>query len=69
MTLLHKQLARCAQECRQLDTDRWRLALTNGHELSVSARRDDGFLLLDADTGLSPQADRWIPLEIGRAHV
>jgi hypothetical protein len=62
MTILHKQLARCAGECRQLDTDRWHLALTNGHKLSVSARRDDGFLLLDADTGLSPEADRWIPL-------
>lgn len=62
MTMLHKQLARYAQQCRQLDTDRWQLALTNGHELSVSVRRDDGFLLLDADSGLSPEADRWIPL-------
>lgn len=51
MTMLHEQLARHAQECQQLDADRWRLTLSNGFSLVVSARRDEDFLLLDADTG------------------
>jgi hypothetical protein len=55
---LDKHLARCAQECRQLDADRWSLALTNGHLLTVSARHDEGFLLLDADTGVRPAEER-----------
>jgi len=67
MTMLGKQLASAAQECRQLDADRWDLALTNGRALAVSARRDDGFLLLDADTGVCPAAERLVPL-VGRAH-
>jgi hypothetical protein len=62
MTTLHKELARFAPECRQVDTDHWQLALSNGHALSVSVERDGGLLLLDADTGLSPVADRWVPL-------
>ena len=45
MTMLDKHLARHAQECRQLDADHWDLALSNGHRLAVTARRDDGFLL------------------------
>jgi len=52
--MLDKLLARFAQECYRLDADRWRLTLSNGRALSVSARHDDGFLLLDADTGASP---------------
>ena len=55
MTMLGKQLASAAQECRQLDADRWDLALTNGRALAVSARRADGFLLLDADTAPSAE--------------
>ena len=62
MTMLDKLLARCADDYCQLNADSWLLALTNGHSLAVSARRDEGFLLLDADTGLSPAAERLIPL-------
>jgi hypothetical protein len=58
MTTLHKHLARFAEECQQLTADRWRLALTNGQSLTVSALRDEGFLLLDADTALIPAAER-----------
>jgi hypothetical protein len=65
MTMLDKQLARSAQECQRLDADHWRLALTNGDSLTVSARRDEGFLLLDADTGVSPAAERLVPLVEG----
>ena len=52
--MLDKLLARYAQEYVRIDADSWRLALTNGHSFAVSARRDDGFLLLDADTGAKP---------------
>jgi hypothetical protein len=62
MTLLHKQLARCAQECQQLDAHSWRLTLSNGFSLEVLARRDEDFLLLDADTGLSASIERLVPL-------
>jgi hypothetical protein len=62
MTMLDKQLARSAQECQRLNADLWLLALTNGHSLVVSAQRDEGFLLLDADTGVSPPAERLVPL-------
>ncbi len=62
MTMLDKHLARFAQECQRLDADRWRLALTNGHSLTVSARRDEDFLLLDADTGVRPAAELLVPL-------
>jgi hypothetical protein len=62
MTMLEKHLARYAQECQQVDADRWLLALTNGQLLTVSARRDEGFLLLDADTGISPAPERLVPL-------
>jgi len=65
MTTLDKQLARSAQECQRIHADHWRLALTNGHMLTVSARRDEGFLLLDADTAVSPAADRLVPLVEG----
>jgi hypothetical protein len=67
MTMLDKHLARHAQECRQLDADHWDLALSNGHRLAVTARRDDGFLLFDGDTGVSPAAERLAPL-VGNAH-
>jgi len=56
VSTLDKQLARLADECRRLDADHWRLALTNGHELSVSAKHDEGFLLLDADAGVDVTA-------------
>ena len=62
MSTLHKQLARCSQDCRRLDADHWRLALTNGASLTVSARRDEAFLLLDADLGLYPAVERLVPL-------
>jgi Putative bacterial sensory transduction regulator len=62
MSVLDKQLARFSQECRRLDADRWRLALTNGASLTVSARRDEDFLLLDADPGLCPAPERLVPL-------
>ena len=35
MTALEKHLGRFAQECRRQDADRWQLALSNGHALSV----------------------------------
>jgi hypothetical protein len=62
MSMLDKQLARFAQECHRLNADHWRLALTNGNCLTVSARRGEGFLMLDADTGISPAAKSLIPL-------
>jgi len=62
MTTLHKQLARYAQECQRLDADQWRLTLSNGFSLAVSARRDEDFLLLDADTGVSPSMERLVAL-------
>jgi hypothetical protein len=62
MSVLDKQLARFSQECQRLDADRWRLALTNGASLTVSARRDEDFLLLDADPGLCPAPERLVPL-------
>jgi hypothetical protein len=65
MTTLDKQLARSAQECQRIHADHWSLALTNGCALKVSARRDEGFLLLDADTAVSPAADRLVPLVEG----
>lgn len=61
MTTLDKQLARSAQDCERLHADHWRLALTNGYALTVSARRDEGFLLLDARTDISPTAERLVP--------
>ncbi len=54
--MLDKQLARLSQECQRIDADRWRLALSKGHALTVSVRRDDGFLLLDAEAGVLPAA-------------
>ena len=57
MTALDKQLARHAAQCERLDASRWELALTNCHELTVSVRRDEPFLLLDADTCLRPGPD------------
>jgi len=60
--MLDKLLSRFAQECSRVDADHWRLALTNGHALNVSARRDQGFLLFDADTGVSPAAEHLVPL-------
>ena len=68
MTTIDKQLARHADEYRQLGADCWALALSNGRALAVTARRDDGFLLLDADTGVSPAAGRLAPL-LERAHA
>lgn len=62
MSWLGKQLANGAQKCRRLDSDRWQLALTNGHEVAVSARRDEDFLLLDAATGIFPARGKLIPL-------
>jgi len=51
---VEKQLANAADFFRQTHADRWALSLTNGHSLSVTAQRADGFLLLDADTGCPP---------------
>lgn len=51
---------------RAAGRDHWRLALTNGHSLAVSARRDEGFLLLDADTGVSATLEQLAPL-VGRS--
>jgi hypothetical protein len=62
MTTVDKQLARFAKECRRVDADRWQLALSNGYELALSARRADGFLLLDAETGEIPVPDRLLSL-------
>lgn len=62
MMMLDKHLARCAPECRRLDADHWELALANGHALAVSVRHDDGFLLLDAPTGVTPAPDRLVAL-------
>jgi hypothetical protein len=67
MSMLDKHLSRFSQECRQLDADRWRLTLTNGTALTVSARRDEDFLLLDADPGLCPAPERLVPL-LERSH-
>jgi hypothetical protein len=58
---LEKQLARFSQECTRVDADRWRLALANGRMLTVTARRDEDFLLLDADTGAALPAGRLVP--------
>ena len=58
MSMLDKHLARYAQESRQLGADRWQLALTNGAALAVTALRDEGFVLLDADSGVSPATER-----------
>jgi hypothetical protein len=49
---LEKHLARFAQKCDRVNADHWSLALTNGRSLAVSARLDEGFLLLDADSGV-----------------
>ena len=65
MSMLDKQLARFSQECQRLHADHWRMVLANGRLLTVSARREDGFLLLDADTAVSPAADRLVPLVEG----
>jgi hypothetical protein len=66
--MLDKQLACYSQDCRRLDADRWRLALSNGHSLTVSAQRDAGFLLLDAPAGDSPAVQGLVPLaECSRA--
>jgi len=59
---LDKQLARCAQECRRVDADRWLLGLANGHAFEVSAWHDGDFLVLDADTGLRPAEEQIVPL-------
>jgi hypothetical protein len=62
MKALDKQLARHAEHCERLDACRWKLALTNGHVLTVAVRRDEPFLLLDADTGLRPSPEQLGPL-------
>jgi hypothetical protein len=62
MTIVDKQLALFGQECRRVNADHWQLTLANGHALAMSARRDDGYLLLDADTGLHPTPDRLLSL-------
>ena len=62
MTRLDKQLAGYAEHCERLDANRWKLALTNGHTLTVAVLRDEPFLLFDADTGLLPSAERLLPL-------
>jgi hypothetical protein len=62
MIALDKYFAQYADDSLLLDTDRWQLALRNGHALSVSAMREDQFLLLDAETGMSPAPDRLLPL-------
>ncbi len=62
MNVLDKQLSRLAQECGRVDADHWKLALTNGDTVSVSARYDEGFLLFDADPGLSLAAGSLFPL-------
>ena len=62
MSMLDKLLARFSQECHRLDADHWRLALTNGTSLEVSVRRDEDFLLLDADPGPCPAPERLVPL-------
>ena len=67
MTMIGKQLALCAEECQQQDADTWSLALNNGESLQVSARRDQGFLLLDAAASLSPALELLVPLA-ERAH-
>ena len=51
---VEKQLANAAEFFRQIHADRWALAVTNGHSLSLTAQRADGFLLFDADTGCPP---------------
>jgi hypothetical protein len=58
---LEKQLARFSQACLRVDADRWRLALANGSKLTVAARRDEEFLLLDADANASLPAGRLVP--------
>jgi len=60
--MLDKQLSRLSQECLRLGVDRWRLALTNGSALVVNARREDGFLLLDAEAGANPTGAQLVPL-------
>jgi hypothetical protein len=67
MSDLGKLLALWAQECEQQDADCWNLALTNGAAMAVTARRDQGFLLLDADAGVSPAPELLAPLA-ERAH-
>jgi hypothetical protein len=62
MSVLDKQLTRFAQECHRLNADHWRLALSNGNSLTVSARRDEDFLLLDADSGISSTAKNLLSL-------
>ncbi|MGA2267798.1 MAG: YbjN domain-containing protein [Bryobacteraceae bacterium] len=62
MTTLDKQLARFSQQSERLDANRWELALTNGHALTVAARRDEGFLLLDAGTGVNLTEGRLAPV-------
>lgn len=57
MSMLDKHLARFAQQCDRVNADEWRLALANGCLLSVSVRRDDGFLLFDAGAGICAAAE------------
>lgn len=61
MTALEKLLAPFSLVCHRLDADHSRLALSNGHSLTVSARRSAGFLMLDADTGVRPAAGQLVP--------
>jgi hypothetical protein len=61
MSMLDKVLARHAQECERLDANRWRLALSNGRALAVTAVRDEGFLTLDGETGIRLSGREPIP--------
>jgi hypothetical protein len=56
--LIEKLLANSAQECQRLNADHWRLALSNGHLMTVFARRDEEFLKLDADAQISLTAEK-----------
>ncbi len=60
--ILEKNLARYSQECSRLDADHWRVALTNGSAFTVDARRDEGFLLLDAAAGANLAAGQLLQL-------
>jgi hypothetical protein len=65
MTVLHKQLASCARECRQMGAGYWRLALGDGLSLIASARQNEGFLLLNCYTGVKVERDQLVSLVEG----